>query len=59
MDGNGIIQGFSTGQSAVTYTVTIYRDGGTKTFTGGVEDIGVSYQDGMRLVGSFNLTEGQ
>ena len=55
-----VIQGNSTAQSSVTYTVTLYRDGATKTYTGVIEDINVTGgQKGTVLTGSFNLTEGR
>lgn len=55
----GVIQGNSTGQSSVTYTVSIFEDGAITEYTGGIEDINVRYSDGMRLAGSFNLNIGQ
>lgn len=60
MDTGGVVQGNSTGQYNVTYTVTIYRDGATKEYTGGVEDISVDWDssNGILMKGSFNLTIG-
>ena len=60
MDSSGVIQGDSTGQSNVTYTVTLYEDGASTTYTGGVEDITCDFagDNAMVLSGSFNLTIG-
>lgn len=55
-----VVQGNNGTQSDVTYTVTIYRDGATKTFTGSLEDISIraSTSESNMLRGSLNLFEG-
>jgi len=62
MDDAGVVQGNSNGQSSVTYTVTVFRDGASKTYNGAIEDITVdaTLEDNpLVLNGSFNLTQGQ
>ncbi len=60
MDGDGVIQGNLTGQSDVTYTVTLYEDGASNTYTGGIEDIACDFagDNALALSGSFNLNIG-
>ena len=53
-----VIQGFSTSQNDVTYTLTIYIDGGTETFNGQVEDITITgtVDEANILRGTLNFT---
>jgi hypothetical protein len=60
MDSAGVIQGNSTGQSSVTYTVTLWEDGAANTYVGGIENVNCSFagDNAMVLTGSFNLNIG-
>ena len=58
-----VLQGTGGGdsQSDVTYTLTIFENGITKTFTGGVEDMSLNASPGTagnRLFGTLNLSLG-
>jgi hypothetical protein len=56
-----VIQGFSTSQASVSYTITTSTTNGTKTYTGGIEDINLNEDPsngGNRIQGTLNLTVG-
>ena len=58
-----VIQGVGSGdsQADVTYTLTIYEDSTTKTYTGGIEDISIRAEpgtEGTLLRGTLNLLQG-
>jgi len=57
---DNVIQGNSTGQTNVTYTVTAYTADGNQTFTGGIEEISITgaSADGLRLSGTLTLQQG-
>ncbi len=54
-----VIQGNSTGTTNVSYTITIYRDGATKTYTGSIEDITINWtnSEANQMGGTLNLFE--
>ena len=57
---DNVIQGNSTGQSNVTYQVTVWRDGLAKTYEGMIEDVSTNATENpLIMVGSFNLQIGQ